>query len=103
MPRPNDEIAALLGEYAELISMTGGDAFRARSYERAARAIKGHPADVSGLGPAGLIEIPALGPNRALQLDAELGIGSVDELAEAVRAGRLRDLKGFGPKSEERI
>jgi DNA polymerase (family X) len=143
MPRPNDEVAALLGEYAELISITGGDAFRARSYERAARAIRGYPGDVAALAPGELrqipgigksvadkvteylatgsiaavedirarippgvremIAIPALGPARAMQLHAELGIGSVAELAEAVRAGRLRDLKGFGPKSEERI
>src|SRR5579875_1155604 len=143
MPRPNDDVAALLAEYAELISITGGDAFRVRSYERAARAIKGHPVDVSDLGtgalrqipgvgksvadkvaeylstgsiaaveairariPAGvreMIAIPALGPNRAMQLHAELGIDSVAELAEAVKDGRLRDLKGFGPKSEERI
>lgn len=143
MPRPNDEVAALLAEYAELISITGGDAFKARVYSRAARAIRGHCADVSKLGagqlrqipgvgksiadkvaeyfatgsvkvveelragiPAGVREmtaIPALGPIRALQLNAELGIGSVGELTEAVKAGRLRDLKGFGPKSEERI
>src|ERR1700727_1186874 len=134
MPRPNDEVAALLGEYAELISITGGDAFKARVYSRAARAIRGHSADVSQLGsgglrqipgvgksiadkvgeyfatgnikvleelraeiPAGVREmtaIPALGPNRALQLSAELGIASVAELAEAIKAGRLRDLKG---------
>ncbi|HEX4063638.1 MAG TPA: helix-hairpin-helix domain-containing protein [Streptosporangiaceae bacterium] len=143
MPRPNDGVAALLAEYAELISITGGDAFRSRSYERAARAIRGHPVDVSDLDAAELrqipgvgksvadkvteylrtgsiaaveairaeippgvremIAIPALGPNRALQLHAELGIGSVAELTEAVKDGRLRDLKGFGPKSEERI
>ena len=143
MPRPNDEVAALLGEYAELISITGGDAFKARVYSRAARAIRGHPADVSQLGPgevrqipgvgksiadkvgeylstgsirvveelragipAGVREmtaIPALGPSRALQLHAELGIGSVSELTEAIKAGRLRDVKGFGAKSEERI
>ena len=47
--------------------------------------------------------IPALGPSRALQLHAELGIGSVEELTEAIRAGRLRDVKGFGAKSEERL
>jgi DNA polymerase (family 10) len=143
MPRPNDEVAALLGEYAELISITGGDAFRARTYARAARSIKGHSADVSQLDPGGLRQIsgvgksvadrvaeflttgrisvveelrarippgvremtaiPALGPSRALQLHAELGIASVTELTEAIRAGRLRDLKGFGAKSEERI
>jgi DNA polymerase (family 10) len=143
MPRPNDEVAALLGEYAELISITGGDAFRARSYDRAARAIRGFPEDVAALAPGELrripgvgksvadkvaeylstgsiaaveeiraripagvremIAIPALGPARAMQLHAELGIGSVAELAEAVNAGRLRDLRGFGRKSEERI
>jgi DNA polymerase (family X) len=143
MPRPNDEVAALLSEYAELIAMTGGDAFKARVYSRAARAIRGHPADVSRLGPgelrlipgvgksiadkvteyfatgsirvleelragipAGVREmtaIPALGPVRALQLSRELGVGSVGELTGAIKAGRLRDLKGFGPKSEERI
>jgi DNA polymerase (family 10) len=143
MPRPNDEIAALLGEYAELISITGGDAFKARVYSRAARAIRGYSADVSQLGPAELRQIPgvgksiadkvaeylntgsirvveelragipagvremtaipALGPSRALQLHAELGIGSVEELTEAIRAGRLRGVKGFGAKSEERL
>jgi len=143
MPRPNDEIAALLGEYAELISITGGDAFKARVYSRAARAIRGYSADVAQLGPAELRQIPgvgksiadkvteylntgsirvveelragipagvremtaipALGPSRALQLHAELGIGSVEELTEAIRAGRLRDVKGFGAKSEERL
>jgi DNA polymerase (family 10) len=143
MPRPNDEVAALLEEYAELISITGGDAFRARSYDKAARAIKGATADVSRLSPGELreipgvgksvadkvaeylatgsiaavselqakipagvremIAIPALGPAKAMQLQAELGIGSVAELAEAVKAGRLRDLKGFGARSEERI
>jgi len=143
MPRPNDEVAALLAEYAELISITGGDAFKARVYERAARAIRGYAADVATLAPgevrqipgvgksiadkvaeylatgsikvleelragipAGVLEmtaIPALGPVRALRLHAELGIGSVSELEEAVKAGRLRDLKGFGARSEERI
>jgi DNA polymerase (family 10) len=29
--RTNDEVAALLAEYADLIAITGGDAFRIRS------------------------------------------------------------------------
>ena len=41
MPQANDAVAALLNEYAELHLMTGGDQFRARSYEKAARAIAG--------------------------------------------------------------
>lgn len=139
----NEEIAALLQEYADLLSITGGDAFKARAYERAARAIAGHSADVAGLDtkdlkaipgvgasiagkvveylrtgrvaaidearariPAGvreLIAIPALGPKRALLLYQELGVSSVDELAAAIAEHRLRDLKGFGPKSEEKL
>ncbi|WP_419998698.1 DNA polymerase/3'-5' exonuclease PolX [Streptomyces boninensis] len=139
----NDDIAALLQEYADLLSITGGDAFKVRAYERAARAVGGHGADVAKLGakelkaipgvgssiadkvaeylrtgkvaaieearakiPAGvreLTEIPALGPKRALQLYDELGVDSVDALAAAIDERRLRGLKGFGPKSEEKL
>ena len=56
--------------------------------------------------PAGvrdLTRVPGLGPKRALALNAELGISSVGELTDAIAAGRLRDLAGFGVKSEERI
>lgn len=141
--RSNDEVAALLHEYADLISITGGDAFKARVYEKAARAIGGHHADVStldvkglqqipGVGksiaekvveylrsgsvaaveelrakiPAGvrrLTAIPTLGPKKALTLYEELGISSIDELVDAIHEGKLRDLKGFGPKTEENI
>ncbi|MCH5670317.1 DNA polymerase/3'-5' exonuclease PolX [Streptomyces gilvus] len=143
MARSNDEVAALLQEYADLISITGGDAFRARVYEKAARAVGGHHADVAGLDLKGLQEIPnvgksiaqkvleyfgtgsvpaveelrakipagvrrltaipTLGPKKALTVYEELGISSVEELAEAIHQERLRDLKGFGPRTEENI
>ncbi|MFF7467682.1 DNA polymerase/3'-5' exonuclease PolX [Streptomyces sp. NPDC008092] len=143
MARSNDEVAALLQEYADLISITGGDAFRARVYEKAARSVGGHHADVSTLGLKGLQEIPnvgksiaqkvreyfdsgtvaaveelrakipdgvrrltaipTLGPKKAMAVYEELGVSSVDELAAAIRDERLRDLKGFGPKTEENI
>ncbi|WP_367319202.1 DNA polymerase/3'-5' exonuclease PolX [Streptomyces sp. HUAS ZL42] len=143
MARSNDEVAAVFQEYADLISITGGDAFRARVYEKAARAIGGYHADVATLDAKGLQEIPnvgksiaekvleyfrtgsvsavdelrsripagvrrltaipTLGPRKALMLYEELGISSIDELAEAIRAERLRDLKGFGPKTEQNI
>ncbi|MGX1128453.1 DNA polymerase (family 10) [Streptomyces glaucescens] len=143
MVRSNDEVAALFSEYADLISITGGDAFKARAYEKAARAIGGHHADVSGLDVKGLQEIPGvgrsvaekvveyfrtgtvpaveelrakipagvrrltaiptLGPKKAHMLYEELGIASVDELVDAIHAERLRDLKGFGPRTEENI
>ena len=56
--------------------------------------------------PAGVREltaIPALGPKKAMMLYEELDIASVDQLADAIQEHRLRDLKGFGPKTEENI
>ncbi|MBL1086297.1 DNA polymerase/3'-5' exonuclease PolX [Streptomyces actinomycinicus] len=143
MARRNEEVEALLREYADLVAITGGDAFKARAYEKAARAIGGYPADVSALDaeglreipnvgrsiaekvaeylrtgrmavveerramiPAGvreLISIPALGPKKALRLYEDLHISSVDELAAAIEADALADLKGFGEKTQENI
>jgi DNA polymerase (family 10) len=143
MARTNDVVAALLREYAELLAITGGDPFRARNYERAAKAVGGFAGDIDGMPeralvtipgvgksiaakiaeyqatgtiavlaelrgkvPAGvreLTKVPGLGPKRAMQLSRELGIASVADLGEAVKQGRLRNVAGFGPKSEERI
>ncbi|MGP4002328.1 DNA polymerase/3'-5' exonuclease PolX [Streptomyces sp. 8N706] len=143
MARPNKEVEALLQEYADLVLITGGDAFKARAYEKAARAIGGHHADVSQLDakglrdipnvgksiadkvieylrtgrmpavedvrakiPAGvrqLMAIPTLGPKKAMTLYEDLHIASVAELLDAIEEERLRDLKGFGPKTEENI
>jgi len=143
MPSPNAAVAALLREYSELVVITGGDQFRARNYEKAAKAVGGFADDVTGMRQAALVaipgvgksiagkiaeyqrtgtiaaleelrgkvppgvremsKVPGLGPKRALQLARELGIGSVADLEAAVREGKLRDLAGFGAKSEERI
>ena len=139
----NEEISGLLREYAELTQITGGDVFRARNYEKAARSVRGWADDISqldvkalraipGVGasiaakiaeyrqtgsigaleelrakiPPGVLEltrVPGLGPKRALQLNRDLGVQSVDDLAAAIKAGRLDGLAGFGAKSEERI
>src|SRR4030088_1533842 len=61
MPQSNAAVAALLSEYAELHLMTGGDPFRARVYEKAARGVAGHAGDVSHLSPAELQRIPGVG------------------------------------------
>jgi DNA polymerase (family X) len=139
----NEEVAGLLREYAELTQITGGDVFRARNYEKAARSVRGWGEDIGqldvkglraipGVGasiaakiaeylatghiaaldelrariPAGVLEltrVPGLGPKRALQLNHDLGVSSVDELAAAIKAGRLEGLAGFGARSEERL
>jgi DNA polymerase (family 10) len=139
----NEEVAGLLREYAELTQITGGDVFRVRNYEKAARSVRGWADDIGqldvtalraipGVGasiaakiaeyresgsiraldelrakiPPGVLEltrVPGLGPKRALQLNRDLGVQSVDDLAAAIKAGRVDGLAGFGAKSEERI
>ncbi len=56
--------------------------------------------------PAGVIElsaVPGLSVEKIRQLQESLGITSVAELKAAAEAGQLRKLKGFGPKTEERL
>ena len=55
--------------------------------------------------PAGVVElstIPGLSVEKIKQLN-ELGITSIAELKAAAETGRLQQLKGFGPKTEERL
>jgi len=50
-----------------------------------------------------LTRIPALGPRRALQLYQELKVSTPEQLKEAIAAGQLNDLKGFGTKSADKL
>src|ERR671916_2677013 len=55
--------------------------------------------------PSGLVEVtrlPGVGPRTAGRLWRELGMTSVEDLAE-LEEGTLASLKGFGKKSEEKI
>ncbi|HEU4714335.1 MAG TPA: PHP domain-containing protein [Pyrinomonadaceae bacterium] len=56
--------------------------------------------------PRGVVEmsaVPGLSLSKVQQLHEELGINSVDELKAAAEAGKIRDLKGFGAKTEQRL
>ena len=50
-----------------------------------------------------LLQVPGVGPRTAITLRDELGIESVDQLRAAVTAQQLRELPGFGAKTEEKI
>lgn len=50
-----------------------------------------------------LMRIPGLGPKKAAALFNELGIKTLDELRSACELHRVRDLKGFGAKTEAAI
>ena len=143
MPRANDAVEAALLEYADLLSILTKDRYRPRSYEKAARAVGGYPADLAAMdrkeilqipnvgasiaekieeflasgtfgaleelreqippGVREMMEVPGLGPKKAMLLFQDLGIADVQQLREAVDAGRLEGVKGFGAKTEENI
>jgi DNA polymerase/3'-5' exonuclease PolX len=50
-----------------------------------------------------IIRLPGLGPKTARRFWTELGIEGPAELSQAIAAGRLNGVKGFGPKKIEQI
>lgn len=50
-----------------------------------------------------LLKIPGLGPKALSRLRTELGVGSLEDLRAVLASRKLRDLKGFGPRSEENL
>ena len=59
---------------------------------------KKHPASI-----VALLRIQGLGPKAVQRLRAELGVQSIEDLRAALDAQKLRALKGFGVKSEEKL
>ncbi len=47
-----------------------------------------------------LMTLEGVGPKRAITLNRELGVTSIDDLEEAIKEERVRGLRGFGPKTE---
>ena len=47
--------------------------------------------------------LPGLGPKRVKLLYDKLAVRSLEDLRRAIRSGRLRELKGFGAKSEQKL
>lgn len=136
------EIARALDEIGKLLRIEGASPWRARAYEKGARAIEaltedldrvisgGRLVDVPGIGealaaqieeihrtgtsqqlerlraelPPGVIELShVLTPKRIRDLWEALGIESVDQLREAAAEGRIRQVRGFGEKTEQQI
>ena len=56
--------------------------------------------------PEGLLDmlaIPGLSPEKIHKIYAELEVSDVEQLEEAARDGRLAAIRGFGPKTAEKI
>ncbi|GAA0983077.1 DNA polymerase/3'-5' exonuclease PolX [Acrocarpospora macrocephala] len=100
MARANDEAAAALEEYAELFALNGGDAFRVRSYQKAAKSIAGHPEDLRTIP---VRQIPGVGEAIAKKVEEFLARGSfrqLDDLRGKVPDGvrRMTRIPSLGPK-----
>ena len=103
MPRANDDVEALLLEYADLLSILFDDPFKPRAYEKAARAVGGYHADVAGMDLKGLLEIPNVGKSIAEKILEFLTTGTVltlEDLREQIPDGvrQLLSVPGLGPK-----
>jgi DNA polymerase (family 10) len=137
-------IARALREIGRLLELRSENPFKARAYERGARALEALGADLAplvadgrltelpGIGaalagtirelhlrgrseqldrlraalPPGVIElsqVPGLSVPRIAALHQALGITSVEGLRDALEAGRVRGVPGFGAKTEAKI
>ncbi|HEX3107754.1 MAG TPA: helix-hairpin-helix domain-containing protein, partial [Thermoanaerobaculia bacterium] len=137
-------IARTLDEIAKYVELSDPNPFRARAFEKAARAIEKLDQDieqlvarneltsVDGIGKAigpivselvttgrsryleelreqyppgifSLLRIPSLGLKKIGILYSTLGVSNLEELEAAARDGRIAKLKGFGPKTQEKI
>jgi len=108
MARSNDAVAAALREIAELLSIAGGEPFRIRAYEKAARGLAEHPVDLEGLDEHALVAIPGVGSHIAAKVREllETGrMGELDDLRAQVPAGlrALLDVPGLGPKRARQV
>jgi len=58
-----------------------------------------------GVSPAlaGMLRLPGLGPKRVKVLHERLRIDTQDELEQAAEQGKIRELPGFGAKTEAKI
>jgi DNA polymerase (family 10) len=108
MARANSEVADLLQEYADLLRISGGDQFRARNYEKAAKSVAGYSGDVGTLSEADLRKIPGVGQSIAAKIIQYRRTGTITELEDlrasvpdGVRA--LTSIPALGPRRALRL
>jgi DNA polymerase (family 10) len=103
VPRANDAVEAVLLEYADLLSILSDDPFKPRAYEKAARAVGGYPADLSGMDLKAVLQIPNVGKSIGEKIHEFLETGTIatlEELRAQIPAGvrEMIAVPGLGPK-----
>jgi DNA polymerase (family 10) len=100
----NAELSHAFERIADLLQITGADAFRVNSYRRVSRIIKDLADDITVLHKAGVIrEIDGIGKATAAKIEEFIETGAIGLLAELsaqVPPGlpRLLEIPGMGPK-----
>src|ERR671939_67484 len=84
----NTAIAAAFDELGDLYELDGAIIHRVVAYRNAAKAVRDTSQSVAA---------------RARKLFDELGIDSLDALRDAAASGRLKSVRGFGPRFEESV
>lgn len=104
----NAEIEALLAEMSVLLELSGGASFRARAYQRAARAAGEWGAPLEGLSEEELREIPGVGKSLSAHIREACRAGTfpgLEALRRRVPAGlrALLRVPGLGPARARRL
>jgi DNA polymerase (family 10) len=103
VPRTNDDVEVALLEFADLLAIVSEDPFKPRAYEKAAKAVGGYPADLAGMEPDQILQIPGVGRSIGEKIHSFLTTGSFPEL-EALRSQipsgvrEMMSVPGLGPK-----
>ena len=100
-------MADLLGKGQDLTELPGvGEDLAGKIEEIVKTGSLAQLEEIKKRTPVGLtqmLKVEGLGPKRVQQLYEELDITNLDELEGAAENGQIRELDGFGPKTEENI
>jgi len=101
------ELAEMVEKKEDLTQFSGiGEGIAEKIVEIASRGKLHQLEDLKNKIPSGLLEVltlEGLGPERVKKLYHELGIRNIDDLTRAINKGKIRELEGFGKKTEENI
>jgi DNA polymerase (family 10) len=105
--RETPESVVRLSEQGRLVELPGvGDTISDKVGELIANGSIAALEKLVAATPPGvvpLMRVPGVGPKTAKRVFTELGVETVDEVLQAARDGRIRDLAGMGEKTEQAI